>query len=55
MTSTTDRTEKTILLRAPKSRVWRALTNADEFGTWFRVRLASNFAVGKKVAGKEVG
>ena len=52
MTSTTDRTEKTILLRAPKSRVWRALTNADEFGTWFRVRLASNFAVGKKVAGK---
>jgi uncharacterized protein YndB with AHSA1/START domain len=52
MTSTTDRIEKTITLRAPKSRVWRALTNADEFGTWFRVKLDSNFAVGKSVSGR---
>jgi uncharacterized protein YndB with AHSA1/START domain len=33
MTST-DRIEKTILLRAPRSRVWRALTDAWEFGAW---------------------
>lgn len=38
MTST-DRIEKTIRLRAPVSRVWRALTDAEEFGTWFRVEL----------------
>lgn len=52
MSSTTDRIEKTITLRAPKSRVWRALTNADEFGTWFRVKLDSNFAVGRTVTGR---
>ncbi|PYQ94936.1 MAG: vanillate O-demethylase oxidoreductase VanB, partial [Acidobacteria bacterium] len=27
----TDRIEKTILLRAPRTRVWRALTDAEEF------------------------
>ena len=47
----TDRIEKNVLLRAPKSRVWRALTNAQEFGTWFRVKLESDFAVGKNVTG----
>ena len=33
------RIEKTITLRAPRSRVWRALTVAEEFGEWFRVKL----------------
>jgi uncharacterized protein YndB with AHSA1/START domain len=33
----TDRIEKTIELEAPVSRVWRALTDHQEFGTWFRV------------------
>jgi uncharacterized protein YndB with AHSA1/START domain len=47
----TDRIEKNILLKAPKARVWRALTNAGEFGTWFRVKLESDFAVGKDVTG----
>lgn len=47
-----DRIENRILLRTPKSRVWRALTNADEFGAWFRVKLESGFAVGKRVQGK---
>ena len=28
----TDRIEEQVLLRAPRARVWRALTNADEFG-----------------------
>ena len=51
MTST-DRIEKKVLLRAPMSRVWRALTNADEFGAWFRVKLEGGFAVGKRVRGK---
>jgi len=47
-----DRIEKQILLRAPRSRVWRALTNAEEFGTWFRVKLEGSFAVGKAIQGK---
>jgi uncharacterized protein YndB with AHSA1/START domain len=46
-----DRIEKQIVLRAPRSRVWRALTDAGEFGTWFRVKLEGPFAVGKSVVG----
>jgi uncharacterized protein YndB with AHSA1/START domain len=48
----TDRIERTIQLRAPRSRVWRALTDAAEFGTWFRVKLDGPFAVGKRVTGQ---
>ena len=51
MTST-DRIEKTILLRAPRARVWRALTDADEFGTWFRVKLEGPFRAGATVRGR---
>jgi uncharacterized protein YndB with AHSA1/START domain len=47
----TDRIEKNILLRAPRSRVWRALTDAGEFGSWFGVKLESGFAVGRHVTG----
>jgi uncharacterized protein YndB with AHSA1/START domain len=50
-TDSSDRIEKDIVLRAPLSRVWRALTDAEQFGTWFRVRLESGFAVGKRVKG----
>ena len=39
----TDRIEKTIELKAAVSRVWRALTDYREFGTWFRVRLDGPF------------
>lgn len=47
-----DRIEKQVLLRAPRARVWRALTDAHEFGTWFRARLESSFAVGRRVTGR---
>jgi uncharacterized protein YndB with AHSA1/START domain len=47
-----DRIEKKILLRAPRARVWRALTDAKEFGTWFRARLETPFAEGKPVVGR---
>ena len=47
-----DRIEKRILLRAPRSRVWRALTNAEEFGIWFRVKLEGAFAVGQLIRGR---
>jgi uncharacterized protein YndB with AHSA1/START domain len=48
----TDRIEKSVLLRAPRSRVWRALTDAEEFGAWFRVALEGQFAVGEPVRGR---
>jgi uncharacterized protein YndB with AHSA1/START domain len=48
----TDRIEKRITLRAPQSRVWRALTNADEFGRWFRVRLSGPIAPGAQLTGQ---
>jgi uncharacterized protein YndB with AHSA1/START domain len=51
-TTTTDRIEKKIQLRAPKARVWRALTDAEEFGTWFRMKLDGTFAVGKTIKGR---
>jgi uncharacterized protein YndB with AHSA1/START domain len=50
MTST-DRIEKKITLRAPLARVWRALTNAEEFGEWFRVKWEGPFALGARVKG----
>jgi uncharacterized protein YndB with AHSA1/START domain len=48
----TDRIEKKVVLRAPRSRVWRALTNAEEFGAWFGVKLESTFAEGARVQGR---
>ena len=47
-----DRIEKTVLLHVPRSRAWRALTNAAEFGSWFRVNLEGTFAIGECVRGK---
>lgn len=52
MPSSTDRIEKEILLRAPRARVWRALTQAKEFGTWFRVELEGEFAPAAHVQGR---
>ncbi|MEO6711319.1 MAG: SRPBCC family protein [Planctomycetota bacterium] len=52
MSSTTDRIEKQIHLRAPQARVWRALTSSSEFGTWFGVRIAGEFAVGSHLKGQ---
>jgi uncharacterized protein YndB with AHSA1/START domain len=50
----TDRIEKQVVLRAPRSRVWRALSNAKEFGEWFRVNLEGAFAEGETIRGKMV-
>ena len=42
-----DRIEKRIELKAPVSRVWRALTDYREFGTWFQVKLDGPFVAGQ--------
>jgi uncharacterized protein YndB with AHSA1/START domain len=46
-----DRIERKLLIRAPRTRVWRALTDAREFGTWFRVDLRGDFVVGQRITG----
>jgi uncharacterized protein YndB with AHSA1/START domain len=47
----TDRIEKEVTLRAPVSRVWRAIADAEEFGRWFGVKLDGAFAVGQTITG----
>src|SRR5262245_12051307 len=52
MSSSTDRIEKKVLLKAPRSRVWRALANAQQFGEWFRADLKGKaFIAGERVKG----
>ncbi len=47
-----DRIEKHIELKAPVSRVWQALTDYRQFGTWFRVALRGPFVVGAVTRGR---
>ncbi len=51
----TDRIEKKILLRAPRKRVWRALSDSTEFGSWFGVRFDGPFTPQARVRGTIVG
>ncbi|MGD0359975.1 MAG: SRPBCC family protein [Bryobacteraceae bacterium] len=46
-----DRIEKQVLLRPPLNRVWRALSDATEFGAWFGVRFDGPFAPGARMHG----
>ncbi len=47
----TDRIEKTILLHAPLKRVWRALADSKEFGTWFGMKFDGPFTPGASIRG----
>lgn len=47
-----DMIEKVVDLAAPISRVWRALTDYEEFGRWFRVKLDGPFRVGEITRGR---
>jgi uncharacterized protein YndB with AHSA1/START domain len=47
-----DHIEKRIELNAPVSRVWKALTNHEEFGQWFRVKLEGPFVPGQLSRGR---
>ena len=49
-----DRIEKTILLPAPLNRVWRAVSNAREFGSWFGVEFDAAFTAGGTSQGRIV-
>jgi uncharacterized protein YndB with AHSA1/START domain len=41
--------EKQVVLRAPLDRVWRAISDAEEFGRWFGVRFDGPFVAGTSV------
>jgi uncharacterized protein YndB with AHSA1/START domain len=52
MSSSTDRIEKSLFLRAPQERVWRAISDAAEFGSWFGLELDGGFAPGIHLTGR---
>jgi uncharacterized protein YndB with AHSA1/START domain len=51
-TTATDRIEKEVLLRAPRARVWRAITDSKEFGAWFRAEFTGPFRPGATIRGR---
>jgi len=48
----TDRIEKEIVLRAPRTRVWHALADIEKFGAWFGMKLEGSFAPGARARGQ---
>ena len=54
MASNTDRIEKQVLLHAPLESVWRAISDAKEFGSWFGMRLEGPFVAGTRLTGEIV-
>jgi uncharacterized protein YndB with AHSA1/START domain len=54
MASSTDRIEKSVVLRASRERVWRAISDSKQFGSWFGVGFDGPFVAGKSIVGKMV-
>src|SRR5215471_10613975 len=50
--TSTDRIEKSVVLRAPRARVWQALADADAFGQWFGVKLGGPIEPGARLSGR---
>jgi uncharacterized protein YndB with AHSA1/START domain len=48
----TDRIVKTVVLRAPRERVWRAISEADRFGAWFGIEFDGRFVAGQRLTGR---
>ncbi|WP_206675523.1 SRPBCC family protein [Solimonas terrae] len=49
-----DQIEKKVVLKAPRERVWRAVSEADSFGRWFGVDFDGPFVAGRKLSGRIV-
>jgi uncharacterized protein YndB with AHSA1/START domain len=54
MTMNTDRIEKKILLRATLERVWKAISDSNQFGAWFGVAFDGPFAESARLTGRIV-
>jgi uncharacterized protein YndB with AHSA1/START domain len=48
----TDVIEKEIVVRSPRARVWRAITDSQEFGRWFMVAMKDPFVPGARAEGQ---
>ena len=48
----TDRIEKKVLLKAPIERVWRAISEAERFGSWFGMAFDAPFTEGARLTGR---
>jgi len=48
----TDRIEKEIVVHAPRTKVWRAITDFREFGKWFLVDMQDPFVPGSLSKGR---
>src|SRR5262245_23904736 len=51
-TKTADRIEKKVVLRAPRERVWNAISDVKQFGTWFGVEFDRPFVAGAAMKGR---
>jgi uncharacterized protein YndB with AHSA1/START domain len=49
--SSTDRIQKTTILHAPRSKVWRALTDSKQFSQWFQAEVEGPFVAGQRAEG----
>jgi len=54
MSASTDRIEKQVLLKAPRERVWRAISDAREFGSWFGMAFDGPFVAGTRMVARIV-
>jgi uncharacterized protein YndB with AHSA1/START domain len=54
MGTSTDRIEKSVVLRASRERVWLAISDSKQCGTWFGVQFDGPFVAGKSIVGKMV-
>lgn len=52
--SSTDRIEKKVVLNAPLERVWRAISDARAFGSWFGMRFDGPFTAHTRLTGRIV-
>lgn len=52
MTHVEDRIVRTVEIDAPVSRVWAALTDSQQFGQWFRVKIDGPFREGEVSRGR---
>ena len=55
MATSTDRIQKKVLLRAPQERVWNAVSDAKQFGSWFGVTFEGPFTANTRLVGKMTG
>jgi uncharacterized protein YndB with AHSA1/START domain len=51
MAEVPDRIEKQVVLRAPISKVWAAISDSKQFGSWFGVKFDEPFKAGTRIVG----